>query len=65
MEELLPAKFRRRFRSGWKTVNPNKKISFLKRLEYVIWGGERYDTHKSISRALRSVEVCGRVLYDL
>ena len=32
-------------------------MTFLKKLEYIIWGGERYDTHKSISRALQSVEV--------
>ena len=57
VEELLPRKLRRRFTTGFKKVYPNEEVSWRKKLLFIVWGGERYDTRASIGKVLHPHEV--------
>ena len=60
IEELLPNKLQRRFRCGYKIVRPNKKYSLsrgkklLRKIQFIVWGGDKYDTHSAVKRALQT-----------
>lgn len=56
VEELLPNKLRKKFRITYVEVKPNSRNSrfnsFIAKVGFYIWGGDRYDSHECISRAL-------------
>ena len=63
IEELLPKSLQRWVRCGYKIVRPNRKYSLswgkklLRKIQFIVWGGDKYDTHTAVKRALRSQEV--------
>jgi hypothetical protein len=57
VEELLPPKWRKRYTTGYKEVNPNESVSWSRKFGLILWGGERYDTRASIEKVLHPNEV--------
>ena len=67
VEELLPKHLRRRFTIDERTVQlvEKKELNFSSRswrkIEYMFWGGEYYDTNDAVNQML-SCEVCNCIL---
>lgn len=65
VEELLPQKLRRRYITGYREIFPNQKLSWSKKIQFIIWGGERYDTRASIGKVVHPHEVCTSCLQTI
>ena len=65
IEGLLPKKLQSRFRHGYQIMQPSQKVEtepslkdrFLRKVQFTLWGGDKYDTKSALLRALHPHEV--------